>query len=275
MKNQLSYLWGLVLLTTIASTSVFARNQVTDAEIYQLMDKSGITRGIQGLPMQMQAMGQQMALTAKDPAEHQAFMQMFLGSMDTDKMLATMAEYLRAHASQKQVQALLSWMESDLVSRFIQAELRASEPQFQQELMTYLAELQAAPPSQERTAAVVNFVSSSEMVEQSLKMVTAMLENMFSAVKALNPGNEELATNLDNQADVIATALRGSIEQQMIISSYYIYQDFSNEELAQYSQFYQQELGKSYLKLLFGGMGEAMSDWGVSLIQQIEQEQAQ
>jgi hypothetical protein len=268
--KKLSILFGhAVILASLMISSVFANEQVSDTQIYQLMDKSGATRAIEGLPLQMQAMGQQMALTAKDPSEHQKFMEIFLSSMDTEVMLAQMLASIRANVSQTELTSILQWLETDLASKIVKAELQSAEPEFQQNLTRYLADLQATPPSTERTQAIIYYVESSQVVEQAMKMMMEMIKNMFEAVKVANPNNQELATNLDAQLAQMATSMRPALEQQMILTSYFIYKDISDAELAQYSDFYQQEIGKKYLSLLIDAMGSALNGWGTSLVNQI------
>ena len=234
------------------------------------MDKSGLTRAIEGLPLQMQAMGQQMALTEKDTDEHSALMKILISSLDTDVMLNIMAAYSKNEFSNAEVQSLLAWLNTELTSKVINAELQATEPEFQQNLMRYIADLQTTPPTQQRSQMVINFVESSGMVEQALNMIHGLVKNMFAAVKANDPQNTELATQLDTQLEQMMAMMKPSMEQQMVLTSYYIYRDISDAELAQYSKFYTQDLGAKYLSTVYTGLGKAMSNWGTNLVSQIE-----
>lgn len=255
-------------------TSVYANQAVSDAQVYQLLDKSGVTRTIEGLPMQMQAIGQQMALTAKDPSEHQKFMAVFSSSVNTDQMLQEMRDSIKSNVSNDEIANILTWLDSELATRIVQAELQSAQPDFQQNLMRYLAELQTNPPSPERTKAIINYVESADVVEQSMNMIMGMVEVMFEGLKANQPENTELAANLDNQIEQMAKAMKPGLEQQMILTSYFIYQNISDEDLSKYSEFYQQPVGKKYLSLLVNAMTQAMGNWGKSLINEIESAQA-
>lgn len=262
------------LLLLLLAQAAVANAQVTDAQVYQLLDKSGATRIIESLPMQMQAMGQQMGLTAKDPAAHQQEIQMIVSSINTDDMLRTMAENIKANASQEDVSKILTWLGSELGNRLVQAELQSADPQFQQNLMRYMADLQANPPSAERSKTIISFVESSKMVDQAMNMVEGMLQNMFAAAKAKNPDDKVLAANLDNQLAQIVASLKPVLEQQTILSSYYVYRDISVSDMNKYSDFYQQPTGKKYLSLIVDAVGAAMNDWGVVLIDKIAAKEA-
>ncbi|MFT6206747.1 MAG: hypothetical protein ACJA0T_000651 [Colwellia sp.] len=87
MKKFTTFIALCIILVSSIITTSYANDQITDKQIYQLMDKSGITQSIEGLPLQLQAMGQQMALTAKNPVEHEKFMQVFASSLNPDVML--------------------------------------------------------------------------------------------------------------------------------------------------------------------------------------------
>jgi len=274
MKKVTKFIGRCIILASLIITTSYANNQVSDAQIYQLMDKSGTTKIIEGLPLQIQAMGQQMALTNKDPVEHKNFMQVFTSSLNPDVMLRQMLEHIKKNVSPQELQHILTWLDSDLASRLIKAELQSADPKFQQNLMHYIADLQTTPPAPARTKAILNYVESSQVVEQSLKMIMSMLNNMFAALKATQPENEELAATLDAQIEQMAVSMKPVMEQQMILTSYFIYRDISEEDLTQYSNFYKQETGKKYLSLMVGAIGDGMSEWGASLVKKIAKEKS-
>lgn len=261
----------LFLVFSLLLFSTFARSEITDSQIYQLMDKSGLTRAIESLPVQMQAVGQQIGLTAKDPADHQQFMKIFVGSVNTDEMLQTISKYLANNISAEELNKVLTWLETDLANRVITAELQATEPDFQQNFLKYIADLQANPPSQERTAAIVNYVNSSALVEQSVKIIESVVINMFEALKSKQPDNKEMAAQLDSQLEQMKQTMRPALEQQLIMSSYFIYHNLSNAELNEYSDFYQQTIGKKYLSVVMGAMTESMNKWGATFVKSLEE----
>lgn len=259
------YFSGLILGCALATQSVAAQSKVSDADVYRLMDKSGTTRMIEALPMQMVAMGQQMSLTAKDPAKHKQFMEAFTSSIKTDKMLQIVAENLGKNANTSEVKELLSWMNTDLAVKVLNAESAAYQPDFEQNLMRYMADLQSNPPTQARTQAILSYVESTEMVDQGMKVVMSVIENMFAAFKAAKPGDAQFASMLDGQLGQMETMMRPAFEQQMVMSSYYIYRDISEEDLSNYGAFFKTELGSRYMTLIISGVSAALDDWGGEL----------
>jgi hypothetical protein len=272
MKKTISLLGSIFIVTVLTITSSFANNQVSDAQIYQLMDKSGVTRAIDGFPMQMQAMGQQMALTAKDSAEHQKFMKTFISSVNTEEMNQAIYSSIKQNVASEDMIKMLAWLEGELAAKIVAAELQSTEPEFQQNLMHFIADLQTTPPSQERTQTIIHYVESSKVAEQGLDMVIAIVKNMFEAIKVGKPDDKELATQLDAQLAQMKATMGPAFEQQMVLTSYYIYRDISDADLNQYSNFYQQEIGKKYLSALMEAIGDAMGQWSSSLVKLIEAE---
>lgn len=254
---------------SLISISVFANDDVTDAEIYRFLDKSGATRAVEGIPMQIQAMGQQMALTAKDPQEHQQFMQVMLSSLDVDQMQVQLLESVRKSVTSQDIKNIMVWLDSDLGERIVAAELKSADPAFQQNLMQYMAGLQSNPPTPERTQAVISYVENSNIAQQSMKMVKGIVGNMFNAAKALKPEDKEMAKHLDASLEQMLVTMKPALEQQMILTSYFIYQELSIEELNQYSNFYAQPVGQQYMSLIIDGVSDAMGTWGETLMSKI------
>ena len=269
MKKFTSFLGGTLIAVSSLLTFNLHAESASDGQIYQLLDKSGTTRMIEGLPLQMQAMGQQIGLTAKDPKEHQDFMSLFVGTINTDQMMRQMLDSVKSNMSSDDIQGVLDWLNSDVGERIVSAELKSAEPEFQQALMLYIAELQTSHPSNERKKVIMDFVEKSNMVDQGMNMVANMMKNMFAAVKANEPDNKELAANLDNQLAFMVDSMRPAFEQQMVLTSYYLYQDISNEDIAKYSQFFEQPTGQKYLTVMYEALSDTMSTWGTSMITEL------
>ncbi|QOL26658.1 DUF2059 domain-containing protein [Thalassotalea sp. LPB0316] len=269
MKKLTSFIGAtLVALSSVVTFTTSAQG-VSDSQVYQLLDKSGSTRAIESIPMQMQAMGQQLSLTAKDQQEHQEFMELLVNSMNTDEMLSQMLASIKKSMTSEDIEDVLAWLNSDIGERVVTAELKSAEPEFQQEFMMYAAQLQSTPPSQARKQVIMDLVEKSQMVDQGMNLITGIIKNMFDAVKSKTPEDQELASTLDSQLDMMTRSLRPAIEQQMILTSYYIYQDISNEDIATYTSFFEQPTGKKYITSMYDAVGVAMSSWGTNLMTDI------
>ncbi|MBC3764995.1 hypothetical protein [Neptunicella marina] len=265
MKKAFSLSNYMFVLLFSCLSSAYA-SDMKDAQAYQLMDKSGLTRAIESLPQQMQALSQQMALTEKNAGSQQAFSSLLQQSVNTDQMLQQIATYLKSQLNAEETVALLAWLSSEPTATVIDAELQSSDPQFQQNLMRYIADLQSNPPADARKQAIINFVQSTQMVEQSVKMIMSIVDGMFDGVKATRANDPQVAATLDQQKAQMEPMLQGAMQQQMVLTSYYIYRDISDEDLAKYAQFYQTDLGKKYLSIMYGAIGTALGNWGTDFV---------
>lgn len=272
MSKLTTHINYLITLFVFTAFTVMANDQVGDKQIYKIMDKSGLTRTIEGLPVQMYAMAEQMAASTEDQKEYQQFMQILSSSLETDVMLNDIFISMKSNLSMQERVAILHWLDSELAIRAVNAELRSSEPDFEQQLREYLSQINRSPLPSERVAAVKQLVESAKMVEQSSEMVIAMMRSMFKAIKAADPSNEELATQLDTQFEMISMNIAPMMEQEMMQTSLYIYQDLTNEELQQYSAFFQQVTGKKYLSVINGAISSSLNRWGKNLVTQIMKE---
>lgn len=265
--NKLTNLLGRCLIvSTLAVQAVMAATPVSDTQAFVLLDKSGMTQAIDGLPTQMQVMGQQLALTSKNAEQHQAFMDIFLGSLDPDDMLQEMALYVAQNASEEDFDAYLQWLNSDIAKKLVSAELEASEEGYQRKFVLFLADLQANPPAVERRQAVLQFVEASQLVEQSYLLMKSVAENMIAGIKASQPENQQLIASMDQALAQLGEGLKPMLEQQMVLTAYYLYRNMSNEDLAQYTAFYTGDVGQRYLELLYGATMDAMGKWGQAFI---------
>lgn len=262
----------LITFLVFTAFTAMANDQATDKQIYKIMDRSGLTRTIEGLPIQLYAMGEQMAVNTEDQKEYRQFMQILSSSLETDAMLEDIFISIKSTSSVQDRVAILNWLDSELAIRAVNAELRSSEPNFEQQLSEYLSQTNHSSLPSERVAAVKQLVESSKMVEQSSDMVIAMMKSMFEAIKAADPSNQELATQLDTQFEMISMNITSMMEQEMMQTSLYIYQDLTNEELQQYSAFFQQATGKKYLSVISDAVSISLNRWGKHLVTQIMKE---
>lgn len=267
MKKQVNVLPLFVLLLAFVSQLSFAK-VVSDEDVHRYLTLSGASQALANIPMQIEAMGQQMQLTAKDPAASQKIMTKIMSNWQQNEIEQKVFDYVKANITNEQMQPLLIWLESDLARRVKLAESQASEPNFNQEIMHYLAELPNNPPPAIRITAIRQFIESTRIVEQTLNMMMKIANGVTKAL-LMDSGKEEYAeaaVKLEEQMKQMESVLKPTLEQQMIMVSYFVYRDINDEDFEQYSQFYQQELGQKELSLMYEAMGETMAYWATTMV---------
>ena len=271
MKKFTSFYTVLFLLSTIFSPFSSAKAS-SDADVTQYMALLGINVALNGIPAQMSAMNQQMQMTAKDPERAQKVMNLLLNAWRLEDVKQVVFEHIKDNFSADEMQKLLTWLNSDLARRIKMAEAKASTPSFNQDLMNYMAILQTTPPTTERINVVRSFVETTNLVEYSLNIVTAVAKGTIEGLMVANPGQGINEMQIQTQLTQMEAMMRPGLEQQMIMVSYFIYQSLTEQEIAQYTQFYQQPLGQKELSVMYEGIGQALNYWSTIAFEDIAAE---
>ena len=246
-------LLSLVLLLLAATFSQFSSAKtISDEDVKQYMALSGIDLALNGIPAQMSAMNQQMQMTAKDPAQAQKVMDLLLNAWRLDDVKQVVAEHVKENFS----------------AAFI---LRAKSL-FNQDFMSYMAKLQTTPPTTERVKVIRNFVEVTNIIEHSLKIVMSVAKGTIEGLMVANPGEGVNDEQIQAQLTQMEVMMRPSLEQQMILVSYYVYDELTEQEIAQYTQFYQQSLGQKELTVMYDGIGQALNYWSTTAFENIASE---
>lgn len=259
-----------LLITTFSQLS--AAKTISDAEVTQYMALSGIDSALNSIPAQMSAMNQQMQMTAKDPAQSQKVMDLLLNAWQFEDVKLVVSEHVKDNFSANEMQKLLTWLNSDLARRIKAAELKASAPSFNQDFMTYMATLQTTPPTTSRVKVIRNFVEVTNLVDHSLKIVMAVAKGTIEGLMVANPGQGVDEAQIQAQMSQMELMMRPALEQQMIMVSYFIYDQLTEQEIQQYTTFYQQPLGKKELTVMYDGIGQALNYWSTTAFENIATE---
>lgn len=272
--NLLSKLYFVLFLCiTLFSNNAFS-NSINNEDIYSYLDLSGTKTALNGIPEQMFAMGQQMQLTAKNPEESNRVMEVLANSWQVDDMERIVFEHVKQNFTAVELKNLLVWLQSDLSRRIKQAEEKSSEPNFNQEFMQYMAKVQTNPPSPERIQAVRNFIESTQMVDHTVDMVVGIAKGITKNVQVTD---SETITDeqIDNQMQQMEAMMKPQLEQQLILVSYFLYEDLTNEDINSYADFYQKPLGQKELKVMSGAVVKALGSWSESAFNTLNNEMSE
>lgn len=252
----------LILFSVQALASVGSKIPADKMERY--MELSGIEEMIDAMPLQIDAMINQRLLTAKNPEIEKQTLQVLNDAWDSGQMKGAIIHHLQLYSNEKEISALLDWREEPLAKKITAAELESSLPEFQSNLMRYIADLQLAPPSPETMRAIQRLVQATDMVDMMVEMTVQVSKAMISSFtkSGLNSeDNKSVSAAVDEQIDSMRASIRPGMEQQAILMSYYIYRNISDEDLNNYAKFYESSLGTRELKLVSEALVVSMSLW--------------
>ncbi|MDG1752669.1 MAG: hypothetical protein P8I03_13565 [Thalassotalea sp.] len=270
MKTLPKLYFVLFICMTIFSQNSFA-NTISNDDIYSYFDLSGTKTALNGIPEQMAAMGQQMQLTAKNPDESRRVMEVLASSWQVDNMEEIVFDHIQTNLTNKEMQSLLVWLKSDLSRRIKQAEEKSSEPNFNQEFMQYMAKIQTNPPSADRIQAVRGFIESTQMVEHTIDMVIGIAKGITKNVPVT--GTEALTDEqVDNQMQQMEAMMKPQLEQQLILVSYFLYEDLTNDDINRYADFYKKPLGQKELTVISGAVVKALGNWSAAAFNTLNNE---
>jgi len=270
--KKLTSLYGILFLLLTAFSQLSSAKAISDEDVKHYLALSGIDSALNGIPAQMNAMNQQMQITAKDPAQAQKVMDLLVNAWQLDEAKQVVAEHMKENFSADEMQTLLTWLNSDLARRIKSAETKASAPSFNQEFMAYMARLQTTPPTTERVKVIRNFVEVTHIVDHSLKIVMSVAKGTIEGLMVANPGESVNEEQIQAQLSQMEVMMRPALEQQMILVSYYIYDELTEQEIAQYTQFYQQPLGQKELAVMYDGIAQALNYWSTTAFENIASE---
>ena len=273
MKTLPKLYFALFLCMTFLSQNAFSNN-INNEDIYSYLDLSGTKTALDGIPEQMFAMGQQMQLTAKNPEESNRVMEVLANSWQVDDMERIVFEHVTQNFTAVELKNLLVWLQSDLSRRIKQSEEKPSEPNFNQEFMQYMAKVQTNPPSPERIQAVRNFIESTQMVDHTVDMVVGIAKGITKNVQVTEA--EALTDEqFESQMQQMEAMMKPQLEQQLILVSYFIYENLTNEDINRYADFYQKPLGQKELKVMSGAVVKALGSWSENAFNTLNNEMSE
>ncbi len=271
MKKINSLAFILVVMLALFS-QISSAKAISDDNVKQYLALSGIDSALDGIPAQMNAMGQQMQITVKDPAQAQRVVDLLLNAWQIDEVRLIVAEHVKENFSTVEMKSLLTWLNSDLARKIKSAEEKAAAANFNQEFMTYMAQLQTTPPTTARVQVIREFIDTTHIVDHSLNIVMSVAQGTMEGLNAANPEQAVSDEQMRTQLSQMQIMMRPALEQQLVMVSYYIYQQLTEQEIVQYTKFYQQPLGQKELDIMYDGIGQALNYWSTSAFANIAAE---
>ena len=271
MKKINSLAFILVVMLALFS-QISSAKAISDDNVKQYLALSGIDSALDGIPAQMSAMGQQMQITVKDPAQAQRAVDLLLNAWQIEEVRLIVAEHVKENFSTAEMKSLLTWLNRDLARKIKSAEEKAAAANFNQELMAYMAQLQTTPPTTARVQVIRDFIDTTHIVDHSLNIVMSVAQGTMEGINVANPEQAVSDEQIQTQLSQMQIMMRPALEQQMVMVSYYIYQQLTEQEIVQYTKFYQQPLGQKELDIMYDGIGQALNYWSTNAFENIAAE---
>ena len=248
----------IVSLLSIAN-GVLAETQKEKAEKYASL--SGIDETITAVPAQFEAIQNQLLLTEKDPVAVKKAVEIFSDQWNSASLRNTAIDYIAERLTVEQLDQLIKRQETPLVRKMVAEELMSTSPSFQSDFMQYVAELHVTPPQPDTIKAIQQFVSRTKLDEVMLEMSVQVTGAVLKGFGEIKPESEAAQKQAEQQITAMRVAMKPMMEQQAVLMSYYIYRNIANEDLDEYSAFYETELGQIERDIAVQAFTEVITEW--------------
>ncbi|MCF6252628.1 MAG: hypothetical protein L3J75_15385 [Methylococcaceae bacterium] len=233
----------IVLFSLNASSSADEKNEL----VTKIVKASGIELIIESIPEQFEAQKTQRRTTSRNPEIDdlvtKIFIENFNESLAKEQVHLTIFNKIDLNNLKK----IVVWLDSPLGQRFSSAEVTASSPNAEADLLRYLADLQTSPPSQDRIALFQTFEKAAGLTDSAVSIFESLMRTIISGIRAITPESEGVSEEkINSQIGIMIPILRQGMWQKMIAMSHFTYQEFTNEEVNEYIAFLNSNAGKQF-----------------------------
>lgn len=265
--------FSLVLLSFLCfqlSFQLLAQERASSDMVREYMQASGITDTVDSLPSQLDSFVIQSQMTSLNTDVDQNVVRILANAWEIVDVKTKIGKYIADNASASEIQTLLNWRQGELAQKFVLAELESTHPNFTQDFLHFVADLQVAPPDSETRSAIRRVIVASNMVKHMVDIsvqVSSVMTEVFTDLQ----GKEKATFLSDMRSDMetMRESLSQQMESQVVLTSFYLYRNISNDELNEYAAFFESELGQRETALITKSLSVAISAWARQAAQDI------
>ncbi len=239
-----------LLATALLSSSLFAKADKALVDTY--MEVSGATKTLESLSSQITGSMAQTSMMygEKVDAKKVAFLEKVFSH---DENIQQVRAYLTEHFNNSQLQKIIAFDKSQIGSEFVDAGVDAMQADLQAQMLRFMASLQENPPSQERINTIKK-LNSTLQSDETMKVIFSELMNFFMQEE------DTKGKVSQEQLSQMMAMMDQALEQQMFISSLFVYRNLSDKELQKVMDFYQSDAGKSEISVLRDALAKMLKD---------------
>ena len=252
-------------------TYLLKKDAVDDALIEQLFLLSGIDCQIQQIPALIET---EFDIATKEDSRINKFPRSVVSKIKAsiktafvrDQIKRHLVEEFKAKLSRDDIAAALNWFTSAVGRKIVTTEAAAGAPENYTELLSYMEQLNASPPSKKR----LQLISDLDSVLKVSENAAAIAENMQKAFviafleskpKEQQPSPEQLTRILEKERPNI----HDEAKARTIISLFYTFKDFSEVEVREYTAFASSLPGIIFHHSVTNGFKNALVEGGYVL----------
>ena len=269
MQHVLQFLTVLMVLF-LAPGCGFADSPASAKSIRTYSQLIGLDEVLERMPDQFDATIAQYPSTDEDSRRKRQVARIAKRAWDTRGQKKRVIQYFYAHTTQEQMAQLIEWYNTPLAQKFVEASLEPYHPRFEKSFIRYLKKLESDPLDPERVKVINRVVEASRMSEMMLDSAVEMLRAMMGAFRQFStkdhPAHHQ---DLEKEIRAMRAQFGPMMEEQALGMAIYLFRNMTIEDLDQYVQFYDSDLGAFELEMNKGAILHAMTFWGETMMKEV------
>lgn len=234
-----------------AEQSTASQESAANELILEVLSVSGIKEQIMQYP-DIVKQSVERAAVGKNPEAYGLVSKVILENFSAEIIYQEVLNKVRERYNKNNLTLVRDFFKSPLASRIVAMELAAGGSEHGEALHLYARSLESSPPHPLRLEAVKRLSAAAKVADLS---VAVTLELEFSVLKAINssdmltPDKKLDQSGLENLKNQMREQLLEPVGNSTIISLLYAYRSLSDEELEQYTVFYESPVGRWFVDI--------------------------
>ncbi|MFQ5794400.1 MAG: HEAT repeat domain-containing protein [Candidatus Bipolaricaulia bacterium] len=249
--------------------------------IEEILELSGMKKQIERIPARVDAELAQRQ-TEMNREDYEKIRKIMVESYRYDAVYRAVVDKFTDNFDQIRLLTVLNQLHSPVFQKIFQLETQASTLEAIQEMEKFAAQLQSNPPTQERLALVQRLDEATGTTELSFEMSLAIFRGMVKAFDPILPPEErkeleELEQLVNDMVNDMRSQLQPLLKNNTWVSFLYTYRSASDEELTQYIDFWESDLGQWFIGVssaaIIEAMGTAAEEVGTQLVKVLQEQE--
>lgn len=173
-------------------------------------------------------------------------------SFDADASRAGLLARMRETLSRADVEVIAAWLESDLGTRIIEAEVAAADPAVMPEIMRVANSMMSDAQRLARSTRIVELADVTDYLVDTQKRVAGA--TFIIAASRMSPGEATDPEAFLARLDEAEPAIRFQLGQVLLASTLYTYRDLDHEDLDRYISFLETPEARRFSRIVHGSI---------------------
>jgi len=260
----MKYFKSVLVVTCIIffQLTAYASPETHQELVAEYIHLSGISEALASMPEQFEAVFAQRQLVTKSPKAEQKIAEIIQDSFDLAQAEKETSAILLQLTDPQFLEKLNSWLKRPLAQKILNEENESSRPENQGDMLQYISRLQTFPPPQKRIAVMQELEQTTQLSELSSRLTIDIMRGMIGAFnQGLPEDQRQEDQEIAEELFKIKPQLQEGLRQQMVLSSFYIYRNISDDELDEYIQFYKSDIGKHEIAVVGQTLSFVLQNW--------------